>query len=232
MSPLEVRDLINQYQSDLRKLQFQTLRTQAIIRELEQFAAEAEEALSLEEARIQELPAAGIEKPSAQAADAAPKEKAEAKPEKAEAKPEKAEAKSKKTEATTKGKKTGQPKKSKKTGSSTKKKKTATQKEDSQKSSKSEAGYRLSDWDQFVIDRLKEKQSAMTTSDFASAAVKDKSIDFGEAQIKVKLNRSLHKLANKKNVLVKVEHSGRGFAYALSDWLNSKGELPKKYAHQ
>jgi len=224
LSPLEVRDLINQYQSDLRKLQFQTLRTQAIIRELEQFAAEAEEALSLEEARIQELPAAGIEKPSAQAADAAPKEKAEAKPEKAEAKP-------KKTEATTKGKKTGQPKKSKKTGSSTKKK-TATQKEDSQKSSKSEAGYRLSDWDQFVIDRLKEKQSAMTTSDFASAAVKDKSIDFGEAQIKVKLNRSLHKLANKKNVLVKVEHSGRGFAYALSDWLNSKGELPKKYAHQ
>jgi hypothetical protein len=224
LSPLEVRDLINQYQSDLRKLQFQTLRTQAIIRELEQFAAEAEEALSLEEARIQELPAAGIEKPSAQAADAAPKEKAEAKP-------EKAEAKSKKTEATTKGKKTGQPKKSKKTGSSTKKK-TATQKEDSQKSSKSEASYRLSDWDQFVIDRLKEKQSAMTTSDFASAAVKDKSIDFGEAQIKVKLNRSLHKLANKKNVLVKVEHSGRGFAYALSDWLNSKGELPKKYAHQ
>ena len=224
LSPLEVRDLINQYQSDLRKLQFQTLRTQAIIRELEQFAAEAEEALSLEEARIQELPAAGIEKPSAQAADAAPKEKAEAKPEKAEAKP-------KKTEATTKGKKTGQPKKSKKTGSSTKKK-TATQKEDSQKSSKSEASYRLSDWDQFVIDRLKEKQSAMTTSDFASAAVKDKSIDFGEAQIKVKLNRSLHKLANKKNVLVKVEHSGRGFAYALSDWLNSKGELPKKYAHQ
>lgn len=224
LSPLEVRDLINQYQSDLRKLQFQTLRTQAIIRELEQFAAEAEEALSLEEARIQELPAAGVEKPSAEAADAAPKEKAEAKPEKAEAKP-------KKTKATTKDKKTGQPKKGKKTGRP-QKKKTASQKEDSQKSSKSEAGYRLSDWDQFVIDRLKEKQSAMTTSDFASAAVKDKSIDFGEAQIKVKLNRSLHKLANKKNVLVKVEHSGRGFAYALSDWLNSKGELPKKYAHQ
>jgi len=224
LSPLEVRDLINQYQSDLRKLQFQTLRTQAIIRELEQFAEEAEEALSLEEARIQELPAAGVEKPSAEAADAAPKEKAEGKPEKAEAKP-------KETKATTKDKKTGQPKKSKKTGRP-QKKKTASQKEDSQKSSKSEAGYRLSDWDQFVIDRLKEKQSAMTTSDFASAAVKDKSIDFGEAQIKVKLNRSLHKLANKKNVLVKVEHSGRGFAYALSDWLNSKGELPKKYAHQ
>lgn len=224
LTPLEVRDLINKYQSDLRKLEFQTLRTQALIKELENFAADAEEALSLEEAKIEELPAAGTEKLRTPSADAAPKKKAEAKPEKA------------KTKTKSKGKKRGRPKGStskKKPGRPPKKKTTEDKKQDSPtKSSSPEAGYRLSDWDQFVIDRLKEVQSAMTTSDFADAAVKDESIDSGEAQIKVKLNRSLHKLANKKNLLVKVEHSGRGFAYALSDWLNNKGELPKKYAHK
>ena len=54
-------------------------------------------------------------------------------------------------------------------------------------------------------------------------------IKLGAAQIKTKLNASLHKLANKKALLAKVEHSGRGFAYALQEWVSKSGELPKKY---
>ena len=80
-----------------------------------------------------------------------------------------------------------------------------------------------------MLQSLKDKKKVLTTSDFAKIAVDDPSIKSGEAQIKVKLNRALHKLANNKKLLSKVDHSGRGFAYALKDWMDSKGNLPKKY---
>ena len=117
----------------------------------------------------------------------------------------------------------GRPPKSKSAESSPK----TTKKERSEKKG---AGYRLSEWDQFVINSLKEKQQAMITQDFLDIAKAAPDIKSGEAQIKVKLNRSLHKLANKKEALVKVEHPGRGYAYAMKEWLNNKGELPKKFA--
>ena len=48
LSPLELRDLINKYHSDLRKLHYQVVKTQAMVAELEGLAAEAEKALGLE----------------------------------------------------------------------------------------------------------------------------------------------------------------------------------------
>ena len=51
LNPLEIEDLLNQYRSDLRKLEYQIYKTQTVIQELEQQAAEAQKALSLETAK-------------------------------------------------------------------------------------------------------------------------------------------------------------------------------------
>ncbi|MCB9291436.1 MAG: hypothetical protein H6560_29305 [Lewinellaceae bacterium] len=238
LKPLEIEDLLNQYRSDLRKLEYQIHKTQTVIQELEAQAAEAEEALSREEAKA--LPSAKKAKapaktrkgkrgpgrpPKAQAA-ASPKPDTqeetteETKTPETKARGRKGSAGKK---ATGKKRGPGRPPKSKSAESSPK----TTKKERSEKKG---AGYRLSEWDQFVINSLKEKQQAMITQDFLDIAKAAPDIKSGEAQIKVKLNRSLHKLANKKEALVKVEHPGRGYAYAMKEWLNNKGELPKKFA--
>ncbi len=239
LSPLEVRDLINKYKSDLRKLDFQRLKTSSIIKELEGYATEIEEALSIEEATIRELPSSTEpETEQKETKKAAPKRrgrppksetaKADAKKE-AAPKPEK----KKKRRGRPPGSKSKAKAKSKtaaKGQSKTKEK--ATKSKAEPKASNGKEGYRLSEWDEFVLNSLKDKQKALTTSEFTEIGVANPSIKSGAAQIKTKLNRSLHKLANKKGVLVKVEHSGRGFAYALQDWLDSKGQLPKKYAKE
>lgn len=54
-------------------------------------------------------------------------------------------------------------------------------------------------------------------------------LGLSENDVKGKINRSLHKLANKHQRLAKVPFEGRGFYYALPTWLNPAGELKKKY---
>lgn len=246
LNPLEIEDLLNQYRSDLRKLEYQIYKTQTVIQELEQQAAEAQKALSLETAKA--LPGATKEAKKGKAktgsrgpgrppqAKAAPAQEeaaaatgevketapAEEMPQQPAAKRDRKAASAKKG-APKKKKGPGRPRKSaaEKKGPETAKK---------EKAEKGDAGYRLSDWDKFIIESLKTKQQALITQDFLDIAKDNPDIKSGEAQIKVKLNRSLHKLANRKGVLAKVEHSGRGYAYALNEWVNAKGALPKKYA--
>jgi len=244
LSPLEIRDLINQYRSDLRKLHFQTLKVQGVIKELEQYVTEAEEALAIEDAKIQELPAApevqvikesdqGTDKPSAASqtkAKATTKKKPGPKPgSKSGSKPgPKPGSKS----GSKPGPKPGKPKSKKKTGKGGPGRKPKNKQQETVKKTRGKRGRpagQLSEWDILVLQSLKDKEKVLTTSDFAKMAVDDPSIKSGEAQIKVKLNRALHKLANKQNMLSKVDHPGRGYAYAMKDWLDSKGKLPKKY---
>ncbi len=206
LTPLEIRDLIAKYRSDLRKLEFQVNKTTQILKELQSHSSDIEEALSIEEAEIKELPTV-----SASEAASEPDVKETAK----------------KTAKPSKGK--GRKAAGKKRGPG-RPPKTENKKKRAKSESKKDKGYRLSEWDEFVINSLQAKQKALITSDFSDIAKGNPDIKAGDAQVKVKLNRSLHKLANKKGILVKVEYPGRGYAYALADWLNNKGELPKKYA--
>ncbi|MEQ8706654.1 MAG: hypothetical protein RIC19_22165 [Phaeodactylibacter sp.] len=265
LSPLELRDLINKYNSDLRKLQYQVLKTQAMIDELEGYAAQAEEVLGLDLSITKEAPEAAPPAPAKKApakkaaakkapTKKAPEEKAVAEkaPEKkatTETAPEKPKrrgrppgSKNKKTAAKktksagtqTKSKGRGRPpgskNKNKPTASKEKTNKATATKKTSPPAKEDDApGYRLSNWDDFVLNSIKEKQKVLTTSDLTKIGVANPDIKLGAAQIKTKLNASLHKLANKKELLAKVEHSGRGFAYALQEWVSKSGELPKKY---
>ena len=78
-----------------------------------------------------------------------------------------------------------------------------------------ENGYKLSEWDQFVIDALNTKQHVLITKDLIDMS-KEKSEkegkSFEEALVKNKLNRSLHKMTNKRKDLIKTKFEVKGFA--------------------
>lgn len=239
LSPLELRDLINKYTSDLRKLQYQVVRTQSMVSELEGYLSEAESALGLE------ISTATIEVPQMETAPAKAKkdeQKAAAPKTKGRGRPPGSKNKKTAGKKTTKsaagkakskspGRSTGAKSKTKATAGSKPKasKAKAGKKAKETATDKGVPGYRLSEWDEFVLKSIKDKGRVLTTSDLTEIGVADSSIKMGAAQIKTKLNASLHKLANKKGLLAKVEHSGRGFAYALQEWVSASGELPKKY---
>ncbi|KGE88199.1 MAG: hypothetical protein ACE362_09805 [Phaeodactylibacter xiamenensis] len=243
LSPLELRDLINKFNSDLRKLQYQVVKTQAMVSELEGYLSEAETALGLEistaTVNVPEVEAAPKKEKEEKAA--APKTKGRGRPKGAKNKKttEKKDAKPAATSKTKgKGKGPGRP-----PGSKSKKKATtetqpkAAKEKASQTAKETPAnehvpGYRLSEWDDFVLKSIKDKGKVLTTSELTKIGVANPEIKLGAAQIKTKLNASLHKLANKKGLLAKVEHSGRGFAYALQEWVSASGELPKNYVEE
>jgi hypothetical protein len=256
LSPLELRDLINNYSSDLRKLNYQVAKTQAMLNELEGHLAEADIALGLEwseapaKAPEKAAPKPATKKAASKSATKKAPEKAAPKPaaeKKSEDKPKRrgrpAGSKNKTTLKKTKSASTGKTKtktkgrgrppgsknKSKVAADKAKASKPTASKKTEQAATDDTPGYRLSEWDNFILKSLKEKQKVLTTSALTKTGVSDSSIKLGSAQIKTKLNASLHKLANKKGMLVKVEHSGRGFAYALQEWVSESGELPKKY---
>lgn len=91
---------------------------------------------------------------------------------------------------------------------------------------------KLSNWDYMVIDSLREKGKALASSDLFSrfeSKVKEAGISEAEDKLKFKLNQILVKLSNKRGELAKVAYPGRGFAYALPDWVNEKGKLLKEF---
>ena len=95
-------------------------------------------------------------------------------------------------------------------------------------------GYRLSDWDKFIIECLVQAQMPLINSDFMELAFernRNSNEVLPEDIVRGKLTRSIHKLANKRSEIVKINFSGKGFAYALPDWVNAKGNLKAKYQH-
>lgn len=93
-------------------------------------------------------------------------------------------------------------------------------------------GYRLSDWDNLIVDGITTAGKALIKSELLDLAAQKNTAEklgLDEQALNVKISQSLHKLANRRDDLVKVSFPGRGFAYALSSWKTSKGDLPKKY---
>ena len=86
-------------------------------------------------------------------------------------------------------------------------------------------------WDKFVMASIKEAKKGLVSSDLFKA-VKSKAQKAKEykndAVTKTLINRSLQKLVNKQKELAKYKHAGRGFAYGLPSW-GSKGRLKPAY---
>jgi hypothetical protein len=89
-------------------------------------------------------------------------------------------------------------------------------------------GYKLSDWDIFVIQSIDQSGKVLITSEIIDI-VKKKMISAGkktnDKEIKNKVTRSLQKLVNRRGDLSKVQFKGKGFAYALPKWLDENGKI-------
>lgn len=93
-------------------------------------------------------------------------------------------------------------------------------------------GYRLSDWDLFILDELKSARMVLVNSDFfrlATKRIKKLKIEMTKTQLHGKINRSIHKLTHKREEIVKVSFSGKGYAYALKEWLDENDNLLLRY---
>jgi hypothetical protein len=104
----------------------------------------------------------------------------------------------------------------------------------SQKPSKKETkkGYKLSSWDQYVIDSINQAGKVLITQeiiDFVKNKTMKAGLNSSDEEVKNKVTRSLQKLANRRNDIAKIAYKGKGFAYALPDWLNPKGKLDNKF---
>jgi hypothetical protein len=94
-------------------------------------------------------------------------------------------------------------------------------------------GYRLSDWDLFIVNTIRKSGRVMITSelmDKALSRVKKEKMDLDEVALRGKLNRSIHKLSNRRGDLVKVEeYPGKGFAYGVPEWKDEDGKIRQEY---
>ena len=222
----ELEELIHRYNSEARKLTFQLKQVEETVADLQQQLAKSAST------EPKAAPAkAKAEKP------AAPKKKP-GRPRKAKAEKEVAAETETKVETATETTKTtaapkrkrGRPKKEK-TASAGKKassKKLRTEQEEASKPK----GYRLSDWDLFIINSIKRANKVLVNADLMDKAlnrVKKEKMDLDEMALRGKLNRSIHKLANRRGDLVKVDYPGKGFAYGLPEWTDESGEIRAEF---
>lgn len=97
------------------------------------------------------------------------------------------------------------------------------------------AGYRLSEYDQLVFKALEVTGTAMINSeivDFIEADQKSRGEKADADHIQTMVVRSLQKLANRRDDILKVPYEGRGRAYALPAWVNNKGDLKRKHSRK
>lgn len=86
-------------------------------------------------------------------------------------------------------------------------------------------------WDNFVMTTINEAGKGMISGDlFVAVKAKAKAAKEykNDATTKTLINRALQKLVNKQKVLAKFKHAGRGYAYGLPSW-GSRGRLKPAY---
>lgn len=227
LNRLEVQDLINRYSSELKKLKYQMEKTQTTIDELQ---AELENKKDL----VEQLAAASA-KSTEEAATPAPApqtkgKKRGPKPKKKNA-AQKAEVTEKATEKAPSTKKKRGPGRPPKAKTKAKKEVLPTLAKDDKPKAKRRV--RFSETDVLLMDTLDEKGQILIASELLDVAMdkaKSKGEKITEDDMKIKINRSLQKLANRRDEILKVSYDGRGFAYALPEWVDKKGVLKPEFA--
>ena len=90
--------------------------------------------------------------------------------------------------------------------------------------------YPLSRYDQIILQCIEDNGRATLNKDIFEKT-KEKAIEEGiyesEEKAKSKINQCLVKLTNRRGDIKKVNHKGRGFAYALPEWFDEKGKIIK-----
>ena len=217
MSSAAIKQLIEEYSSELKKLQFKTELTKTTIAELKNDLAEANE-------RENAAQQAKLESVSSDAAPAPKKRTASRKPKAAS---EPAAAATAETPA--------EPAEEAPAKAATPKRKPAAKKRSTTRKKKAKdrsAGYRPSEFDMLVMESLDTTGKVMIASemqDYIKEKFDKDDRSMSEDKIKVMVTRSLQKLANRRDDLKKVRYDGRGWAYAQPKWVSPSGEVKKKY---
>ncbi len=207
LSKHDVRELLLEYQSRLKKYEFYIDETNTAIKKLEKsLHSETEE---------------GEE------------------PVKRGRKPKAALAAVKKTVGKKRGRKPKKavaaelPKEPKKRGRKPKAKKVRIPKKRGRKpTKKAPRNFKLSAWDNFLLSTLAERKLSLIKQEFVEAALANPELatpEMTKEQVEIKVTQSLHKLSNKKNLIKKVKYYGKGYAYALKEWITRKGQLMTVY---
>jgi hypothetical protein len=243
LSSSEIQDLINKYSSELKKLEFQTAEVKMTLMGLENLMKDVSSREKASFAKVKIKKTAAVEKLNKKSGQKSIAKKAKVKVKKLtkakaakestvkKAKPQKATIAKIKKESSIK-KIVAKPKKelsNKKVIAKPNKK--AQSKVKSKTSEK--IGYKLSDWDNYVIQSIEKGGKVLITSEIIDQ-VKSKLNASGksssDAEIKNKVTRSLQKLVNRRGDLAKVSFQGKGFAYALPKWVVAKGKAAPEYS--
>lgn len=91
--------------------------------------------------------------------------------------------------------------------------------------------YPLSDWDKAIIGSIQEAGKALISKEILNTiteVAKAEGFFKDDQHTKIKLNQCLVKLANRRNDIVKLHFHGRGFMYAMPDWVEGRA-LKKEY---
>lgn len=226
-----IRELIIRYETELSKLEFQQENTRKTIDELK---SDLKNSLSRETQDRKARLKTGTK------AEAAPTAKPKAAPKPAsssngkETAEKAAPTKRRRTRKTVAKPNTKAPSKRTSTAAAKTevKKPTPTATKPKEKVKGRDQGYRLSKIDELIFEALDTKGRALITNelqDFAEEQLRSGGETVDSDDVRLKISRSLQKLANRRNDLVKVPFEGRGFAYAIPRWLNKNGDLKAKY---
>ncbi len=211
LTEIEKKRLIDQYKSDLRQLLYQVEHVHGLITELES---------DLEDSTIPDLNL------SQMAASASVKQTGSSSTKKAK---EPAKPKSKSTQKRGPGRPRKNPPKVKapkskkgRSGPGRPPKGSHTFEYTTQDGEKHELG----PWDELVIKSIHQAKQPLINSELLDIAM---NTTIGQKQGKEKsrlmISRTIHKLVNRKSILKKAEHDGRGNAYATEGMLDEKGKV-------
>jgi hypothetical protein len=227
LSSSEIHDLINRYKSDLKKLEFQASEVNLTISQLESLlknVAGIEKAAILKTKKRKPTPVTLVT----------------SKTKKKRGRPAKKSLKGKKTALpgkTVTSQKKSLPKKTATITKTTKQKKIVAKpkkivaKPKKLKKAEDKKGYKLTFWDEYVIESIKQAGKVRITQEivnFVSAKMKETGKNASDVEIQNKVTRSLQKLANRRGDLKKVPFEGKGLAYALPAWFGDNGKLNKE----
>lgn len=80
-------------------------------------------------------------------------------------------------------------------------------------------GFKLTKWDKFIIYMIQDAEEGVPTIKLLNM-FRQKNIslnlEMDDRQVRGKLSRSLHKLANQKNALNKEDYDGKGYVYTIN----------------
>ncbi len=91
--------------------------------------------------------------------------------------------------------------------------------------------FKLSEWDKMIMNALERANKVLINQEIHDRIQEEarvKGLYGNEKKAKAKLNQCLIKLANRRGDLVKVRFKGRGYAYALPEWMDGR-KLKKEY---